>query len=311
MDNLAQWIKNKRLKNQLDIRALSSESFVTTAQISRIENNQSSITINALVGLGYGLDFDLMDVMRELKISPYFPKLRNQKTKISSAKPIPKISDAYAIWRYFRDQPQRAKALMYEGYSQAQALKGVERVDEIQKSYDAVWESIQAHSDAFTPLPYPVDLKLDHYIEIYSAGGVITNIDLGMSLIDLRVSNGLSQRELAEKTEISHSVISRLEHGLIDRVLLDYIVTLDKVLHADGELIAFAWEAGEYQTGISLLRYLNDIKQQSQKLGYTKWDLASKAWADTLIAICRWHYVNSSDSTWWSKVKREIEFYKK
>ena len=59
MEKLTTWLKNKRIKSKLDVRELSLQSFVSTSQISRIENNLSDITINTLVGLGYGLDFGL------------------------------------------------------------------------------------------------------------------------------------------------------------------------------------------------------------------------------------------------------------
>jgi transcriptional regulator with XRE-family HTH domain len=310
MNKLTDWLRAKRLKSKLDVRELSAQSFVATSQISRIENNLSAITINTLVGLGYGLDFGLKEVMDELEIRPYFPKLRNRKINRDANMQIPQISDAYSMWLFYRDEPQRAKGLMYDGYHQVREQIGNENGTDLQKSFDMVWEALQ-DSDEFSALPYPPEIKLDHFLEIYSNNGAITNKDLGISLAMRRAENNLSQRELAKKTKISHSVISRLERGFIDRVFFDYVVTLDNVLVMDGELIAFAWAAGEYQSGISLLKYLNEKELELRKLHYTNWDSSAKAWVDTFIAICRWHHVKGLPPSWWLSVQRAIDFYKK
>jgi len=308
MEKLTVWLKNKRIKSKLDVRELSLQSFVATSQISRIENNLSEVTINTLVGLGYGLDFGLNDVLNELKISPYFPKLKNKKQPSAL---IPKIEDAYSIWLLFRDEAQKAKGLMYDGYHQIQNTMGNENVSEMHQSFDAVWKALQTDSDLFVPLPYPTSLDLSHFVEIYSRSGALTNSDLGMCLAQKRLELGLSQRELAKKTEISHSVISRLESGSIERVHFEYAVRIDKAMKMDGELLALAWESGEYESGISLLKYTNEKNVAQQKLHYTEWEQTAKAWADAFITICRWHYVKEISPLWWETVQREIEFYKK
>jgi transcriptional regulator with XRE-family HTH domain len=308
MEKLATWLKNKRIKSKLDVRELSLQSFVATSQISRIENNLSDITISTLVGLGYGLDFGVNDVSNELKISPYFPKLKNKKQPSAL---IPKVEDAYSVWLLFRDEAQKAKGLLYDGYYQVQNTIGEENTGKAHQSFDAVWEALQADSDIFLPLPYPTGLDLRHFTEIYSRGGAITNSDLGIRLAEKRLELGLSQRELAKKTEISHSVISRLESGSIERVHFEYAIQIDKALKMDGELLALAWESGEYESGISLLKYINEKSVVQQKLRYTEWEQTAKAWADVFITICRWHYVKEISPIWWDAVQREIAFYKK
>jgi transcriptional regulator with XRE-family HTH domain len=307
MEKLTTWLKNKRIKSKLDVRELSLQSFVATSQISRIENNLSDITVSTLVGLGYGLDFGLNDVLNELKISPYFPKLKNKK---QSSALIPKIDDAYSIWLLFRDEAQKAKRLMYDGYHQIQNTMEEENTSKAPQSFDVVWEALQADSDVFAPLSYPTGLDISHFAEIYSRGGAITNNDLGICLAQKRLELGLSQRELAKKTEISHSVISRLESGSIERVHFEYAIRIDKALKMDGELLALAWESGEYESGISLLKYINEKSVVQKKLHYTEWEQTAKAWADAFIAICRWHYVKDISQDWWLGIQREIAFYK-
>ncbi len=91
MEKLTSWLKNKRIKNNFDVMGLSFRSFVATSQISRIENNLSNITINTLVGLGYGLDFGLEEVLSVLKISSHGLKRKNKKENNVQ---IPQINDA-------------------------------------------------------------------------------------------------------------------------------------------------------------------------------------------------------------------------
>jgi len=308
MEKITKWLKNRRIKSNLDVRELAGLSFVSISQISRIENNISDITVNALVGLGYGLDFGLDEVLGELKIFPYFPRTKNKK---QSSALIPKIEDAYAIWLLFRDEPQKAKGLMYEGYHQVEVTAENETTNEAPKSFDTVWEAIQAHSDLFVPLPYPTGMDASYFADIYSRGGAITNRDVGARLVQKRFEAGLSQRDLTKKTDISNSVISRLENGYIERVHFDYALRIDKVLHMDGEFLALTWEAGEYESGISLMKYVNEKNPTQQKLHYAEWEQTAKAWADAFITICRWHYVKEISPVWWDNVQREIAFYKK
>jgi transcriptional regulator with XRE-family HTH domain len=308
MEKLTKWLKDRRIKSNLDVRELSRISFVSTSQISRIENNISDITVNTLVELGYGLDFGLNEVLSELKISPYFPRIKNKK---QPGVLIPKIEDAYAIWLLFRDVPQKAKGLMYEGYRQIEVTAEDECISKPMQSFDAVWNAIQAHSNLFVPLPYPAGLDSNHFANIYSRGGAFTNRDVGICLAQKRFEMGLSQRELTKKTDISNSVISRLESGYIERVHLEYAIRIDKVLHMDGELLALTWEAGEYESGISLMKHINEKNPTQQKLNFTEWEQTAKAWADAFITICRWHYVKKISPLWWDAVQREIAFYKK
>jgi transcriptional regulator with XRE-family HTH domain len=308
MEKITKWLKNRRIKSNLDVRELAGLSFVSISQISRIENNISDITVNALVGLGYGLDFGLDEVLGELKIFPYFPRTKNRK---QSSALIPKIEDAYAIWLLFRDEPQKAKGLMYEGYRQVEVTAANENTKEVPQSFDAVWEAIQAHSDLFVPLPYHTGMDANHFADIYSRGGAITNRDVGARLIQKRFEMGLSQRDLTKKTDISNSVISRLESGYIERVHFEYAMRIDKALYMDGELLALTWEAGEYESGISLMKHINEKNPMRQKLNYTEWEQTAKAWADAFIAICRWHYVKKISPLWWDTVQREISFYKR
>jgi|GEM_PF-3636474 len=308
MKKLASWLKNKRIASGMDVRELSMQSFVATSQISRVENDLSGMTVNTLVGLGYGLGFELEDVLDRLNISRTFigSKRRRQSKPL-----IPHIGDAYSLWLLFRDEPQKAKSLMYDGYNQAQSAALDEENGALPKTLDVVWEALQGGLNFFAPLPYPDVMPSTLFLEAYMCKAVLTYRDLGFAFSKKRVEFDLSQRELAKRTGISHSVISRLEGGILERVYFEYIVEIDDALSMDGQLLAMAWEVGEYESGISLMKYINEKSYLQQKLRYTEWEQEAKAWADAFVTICRWHYVKKLPHDWWFGVQHEIDFYKR
>ncbi len=120
---------------------------------------------------------------------------------------------------------------------------------------------------------------------------------------------GFSQKDLEVKSGISQGVISRLENGMIDRLLFENIISLDESLNMHGELVLLAWIAGEYESGVSLLRYKNKADYRDIKIAYQEWESEAKVWADALVAISRWHYTKSIQSHWWAEVQDAIRFY--
>ena len=129
----------------------------------------------------------------------------------------------------------------------------------------------------------------------------------------LRLRRNESQytlRDLSKASGISHAAIARLENGEIERMVFGQILNLDRILKMDGALVGFAWEVGEYQTGIAMNKYVN--KSSKSKIYPTNWNPTEKAFADAFITICRWHQVYGNDTQgWWMEAQRNIAFYKK
>lgn len=309
MEKLSFWLREKRLSQKMDVRELSLASEVTTAQISRIENKISGITVNTLIRLSYGLDFEIKDVLKVIGLPLKHILFRKTAMKKNMDKPIPRIEDAYAIWQYYRDEPQKAKALMYDGYSLAALKLGTISEDEQSLAFDAVWKALQTNNFEQTSLSFPLEMEYEYFAEILSCGGVVTKQDIGVCLEKRRVELGFSQKDLEVKSGISQGVISRLENGMIDRLFFENIISLDKSLNMHGELVQLAWNAGEYESGVSLLRYKNKADYRDIKIAYQEWESEAKAWADAFVAISRWHYVMSIPSHWWAEVQDAIGFY--
>jgi transcriptional regulator with XRE-family HTH domain len=309
MEKLSIWLRDKRVSQKMDVRELSLVSQVTTAQISRIENQISGITVNALIRLAYGLNFEIKDVLKIVEVPLKYSLLRKTSMEKEADTPLPGIEDAYAVWQLYRDEPQRAKKIMYDGYGMVELKLGRLSKDELPFAFDAVWKALQTNNFDHNPLDYPLEMEYGHFAEIVSCGGVVTKRDFGFFVEKRRAELGLSQKDLEGKSGMSQGVISRLENGMIDRLLFENILNLDNALDMHGELVLLAWRAGEYESGVSLLRYKNKVDFRDRKIVYQEWESEAKAWADAFVAISRWHYVMSLKSHWWASVQDAIRFY--
>ena len=304
--NLGSWLKELRLDKGLDIRTLVQESNFAAAQISRIENEKSGVTLGALVHFAYGLDITLKDILEVLQLPLFLP--RHKKSRKTGDLPIPLMQDAYAIWLWFQDEPQKVKERLIAGYTDIQkTVTGPGGDVNPQTLADLVWESVQALDDKFFPLQYPRDLASDHLMEIYLRGGAVTMKDVAALVQSRRRQQKLSLRDLAKKVNVSYVAISRFENNQVERVFFSQIIELDQAMNLDGGLVALAWDAAEYESGISINRMINE--SADEKTIPTGWDPVEKAFADTLITICRWHYVHGKEQAWWQDMKRDLHFY--
>ena len=66
MERLAAYLRQERKLRGYDVRTLVGKSGVTNAQISRIENGKSQISMEALVRLSFGLGVEFTDVLMDL-----------------------------------------------------------------------------------------------------------------------------------------------------------------------------------------------------------------------------------------------------
>ncbi|NMC34879.1 MAG: XRE family transcriptional regulator [Veillonellaceae bacterium] len=306
MDKLGTWIRSVRLEKGLEIKDLSYESGLTSAQISRIETLNSDVTVNSIVRIAYGLNIEIKDVLAELEIRAFFPCLLNtgQQGKTSD---IVTIQDVEAFLRFYRSEPRQAKDELINAYHVIRENNRDQQEEKLSEfdTADIVWEATQALSKKYLPIPYPKGMKEETIEEIYRAGGVITIRDLAAYVMACRRSSGLSLRKMAEFTEVSYNAIARLERGELERISFTEITALEKALKLDGTLIAICWAAGEFQTGISRVKVLTD----QSPLPVSGWDVEELAFADTLITIVRWNTQLSINRDWIIELKRILSFY--
>jgi transcriptional regulator with XRE-family HTH domain len=309
MDTVAlqTWLKELRQDAGLDIREFAKESNFASAQVNRIENGKAGLTLDALIHFAYGLGISLEDVLQKIELPLLYSRYKGSR-KPKSEQPIPTIQDVHALWQFFREEPQKVKQIMVSGFTEVQQVysKSGQMVDQ-KIIADQIWEATQALSDKFFPLPFPPEFNYDLLMEIYVCGGVITIKDVSAFVRSSRQAKGLSLRELARVTGISNAAISRFENHQVERIFFSQVMDFDSAMNLDGQLVSLAWDAAEYEAGITLHKMLSD--QVDERLPLGNWDPVRKAFSDTLITICRWYYASGGDQTWWKNLKGELAFY--
>lgn len=306
MDKLGTWIRSVRLEKGLEIKDLSYESGLTSAQISRIETLNSDVTVNSIVRIAYGLNIDLKDVLAQLEIRAFFSRLLDTGQQDKSSN-IVTIQDVEAFLKFYRSEPRRAKDELISAYHVIRENNRDQQEEKLSNfdTADIIWEATQALSKKYLPIPYPKGMKEETIEEIYKTGGVITIRDLAAYVMACRRSSGLSLRKLAEQTNVSYNAIARLERGELERISFTEIISLDKALKLDGRLIAICWAAGEFQAGISRIKVLDD-QNTSPSFG---WDPEELAFSDTFITINRWNNAVGLNKEWFSELRKILTFY--
>ncbi|MEI7849772.1 MAG: helix-turn-helix transcriptional regulator [Chloroflexota bacterium] len=298
MERLATYLRQQRQLCRYDVRTLVSKSGVTNAQISRIENGKSQITVEALVRLSFGLGIRLEDVLLELQKGGIFQDasclnyLMIRNTEIPSRDFIPTAMDICTFIQLFRERPQEVEANLIDG------LLEIYRNPNPPGSDEMVEIQIDHAIHGSTAIPYPPQPYL--LDTIYAAGGVITIQDVTQSIRYARLQDGKSLRSHANE-RISFSTIARIEKGAADRLLLSQILELDSIFERQGSWLAHAWEAEEYETGIAISKAVSNWNWLDG------WEHTEKAAVDTLISICRWHQAQGIDHRWGQTLKQVLE----
>jgi transcriptional regulator with XRE-family HTH domain len=181
---------------------------------------------------------------------------------------------------------------------------------------EIVGSAIYAPGDRYLKLPVPKNLAIKNILDIYNFGGIIERNDVSVYARRRRNDLNISMRDLAYKVGLTTTPIWRLETGY-ERVLLKDILVFDQALSCNGALIALAWEAAEYETGIIINRAIEagripqgygykDI-EPNQKYKPFPWQPMEKAVADAMVAISRWYQVLGNGPGKW--VRKLREFY--
>ena len=292
MERLAAYLRQERKLRGYDVRTLVGKSGVTNAQISRIENGKSQISMEALVRLSFGLGVEFTDVLMDLVktdgedekyVGTFHSCLDYEKSKNSlkkTSEETPGASEIYALLRCYRNQFQKAEGILKDGL-------------QVIKSHTAL-ENIAL-------LPYPQEFNsLD---TVHAHHGVITLSDLAQAIRVERQKDGRSQRQYASDN-LSYSTIGRIERGFLGRLLFSQILELDAGLECGGRLLAYAWNAEEYKAGIAISKAKSDWDWRAG------WDPKEKSVADAFITICRWRSVLDGDHTWWQETMQILDAYR-
>lgn len=290
------WLKVERLKQKLDMRGLSRLSDgVNAGTISRIESGEVEPTLTTAVRLSDALGFDWRDVAKALYALERKPTI-NFKGNKEEVLTIEDIEDFVAL---YKERPQHAELVFNQIVDPIKRHpifpKHSTRFFGKRKPYDLV-------------INYPPDLSLQDIIFIFQRGGVLTTSDLGHYLKIARRNIELTLSNMQTMVKISDSVLSRLERGEIEKVKLDDIWTLDVYFKADLQLVALAWKAFEFQSGV--------IRKQAQTGNRpARWEKHDIQLAKALVGVGRWLQLNTrllGDPQWADNlIRKSIRQYSK
>jgi transcriptional regulator with XRE-family HTH domain len=253
---------------------------ISHAQVSRIENNKSKVSIITLARLFHALDISFSSIFTNLEIqvnplrlniynkknigrgnSPEYPcinfndiELLDAQGIISSGK-IKEVTISLLqqyIQKFDTTLNEKSIRLLAELY-----YRCLGRENEL-----ALMVPGLTPSEMPSPMEYiyPREFSGAKLRQIYLSGGCLIFLDIGMYVRQVRLSQDLSLRELGKNVGISHQGIKFIETRTAEKLIFDDLVKLDQALSLGGDLIAFAWRATEIYTGAFRVKGTSDKK---------------------------------------------------
>ena len=290
-DVLVEWLHKRRQDAKVQMDDLTLLSGVSQGHISRIETGVSKLTINACVRLVYGLGIEFQELASFLDVPVLYPpqlEPRENHTLFINA------TDISAFLGYYRDERREAIDSLSNTYHRVQ-LAALERSPQSAYSWqdaaESIWRATEASSVELSALPYPQNLDVDYLIEMFVSGAIMTFRDAGVFIKKRRANKSLSLRDVAEKINVSHVSLTRLEQGRMSRAFLSTLIGVGKELQYLDALFGMVWAASEYDTNILFQRTADDGLYPSDDL--------QRNLADTLIMISRWYYALYPEDTDW------------
>lgn len=285
----SKWFHAIRLDQCLKLTEISELTGVAPSQISRIENEQSDLTLLTGVKIAYALGVNLVDIVRGMGLSKSVLDLlvyNNAPTSLSNTT----IQDIEKFLVWYSLSPTEAKQLLYEAFGQIKFKAGFEGTKNSPKSWDYIKSAIEPSGTDYIRLQYPTGISNSLIRECLQSRGVLGFYDLGIFIRQSRQELKLGLIELAEKTHISYSALRRIEVGDIERIKLDDIFSIDDALGNSGEVLAIAWKVAQFYSGV--------LRNQGELTKLNLWNDRELALADTLVAISRWYQVHAPTDNW-------------
>jgi len=265
---LNDWIREQRKKKDFTVTQLADMAGISHAQVSRIENDKSKISVITLVRLFSALDVSFPSIFTNEKIQADLPKLNINEKKARRGN-----SSEYPCINFQDIDLLDTQGLISSGMITKITISLLQQF--IRKFDTGVSEqSIKALATllyrclgvknelamvppAILPMPlprpsdfsYPREFSGENLQKIYLSSGCLIYLDIGMYVRQSRLSQNLSLRELGKMVGISHQGIKFLETRTAEKLIFDDLARLDQSLNLKGDLIIFAWRATEIYTG--------------------------------------------------------------
>jgi transcriptional regulator with XRE-family HTH domain len=284
---LNDWIREQRKKKNFTVTQLADAAGISHAQVSRIENDKSEISLITLVRLFYALDIPFLSIFDNEELKMGILGLGLSKPDIYHKKYTGRTASFEYPCINFNDIGLLdTQGLISSGkiaeitYSLLQQfLRKFEEMEpynekQIKRVADILYSSLgDRDKSPYLPplsLPFPLPKPLDfcypkefsseNLRKIYLSGGCLISLDVGMFAHRGRMTEGLSLRVLAGHLDISHQGVKLLETRTAEKLIFDKLVELDQSLNLGGNLIVFAWRATEIYTGAFRIKSSRDKK---------------------------------------------------
>lgn len=316
---LNDWIREQRKKKNFTVSQLADKAGISHAQVSRIENNKSKISIVTLNRLLYALDisFSAMLTHEEIQVDP--PKINI----FDDAKETSKGNSIEFSCINFNDIERldiqgiissgKVKEITILLLQQMTKKFGTEPDEKMLRKLAELYYGglggpfgLARMPPGIAPrkIPDPDVLmrppELSQKLEqIYLSGGVLIFLDIGMYIYHARLSQNLSLRELGMMVGISHQGIKFLETRTAEKLIFDDLVKLDQALKLEGSLINFAWRATEIYTGAFRTKSMSGKKLHP----FSPSEIFE---IERLIIVSRFFQYFLSDDVSWLEWLREI-----
>lgn len=265
-----QLIRGKRRANNFSLDQLSKLSSVDLSQISRIENEKSSLTLSTAIRIFSALDISLTDLLPKEVVDsmPLFFQKKSKKTDFQKNN-LKYLNyndiDLLDVSGLLGSGKAGGIITFYLEYLAEEAdfciKKTIHTVDlsHLLYNYLAV-KDIQNTSENFSPFKaesslelvdfrYPRELSLENIRNIYKAKGALVLLDIGAYIQRTRYDQNLSLQGLGSAVGFSKQGIRKLENQTPEKIRLEDVLKLDQALNAKGELLDLTWETAKLYAG--------------------------------------------------------------
>lgn len=251
---LGTYLRRVRQSRGLQLKDMAAMANTTPALISRLETGASRPTLFAVVKVCTALALDLEALSEVIGVTSFMTEARKRRAQQVGGRDIAfSIEDVEQFLDLYHKDSAKAQEKLVVLYRQYLIESG--KVTEYEKAQQMAQKTIAASFDAPgspNALKYPTDeISKDTILEIYIAGSVITNYDVGAYVRRSREASGESLRSIAAKAGFKFTSLARLERGEIGLLKFDDLIKINKALGLAGDILSLAWGAGEFYTGVA------------------------------------------------------------
>jgi len=301
------WVQSLRNQREMDVRAFAHLVGVDASTISRIEQARSQVTLSTAVRICEGVRMTPSDLLWALQGK--HPKWAEGYHMTRESEVIT-INDLEAwlssLHRHWQEECIWLTSLLNRiaAHSDNGSLTPGETAlllvpEDIEKLLqDSRLYQFKVH--------YPEDIKADAIWNTYAHGGALSLVDIGAYIRQARRTRRVTLSGLEESGKLSASVLSRLEAGVLERVKLIDVLTLDEQLGQEGKIVAMYWRACSLMDTVARAHQQHEQAGAEMPTSMDRIDQDQKV-IELFLTICRWlSCLYPSDHTWVTEFHRRV-----